>query len=454
MSDQNHNDPYQPQEPQTDKQPINNEQAEPQQTNTNEQDQDRKERHRISSWKANIQLIIVLLFIFGGIFLSQTMRTEDTGFASNSKTEDLLVNTTLVLPQKRNVNFSRTGNVGVNGRIDIVSQISGRVVKVHPAFNNGGVFKKGDILFEIEDADYINQVNIAKAQVEEARTSLSVEQAESDAAIAEWKSLNPNRPAPDLVARKPQLDRAKAALNAAKAQLSDARLNLDRTKFQYNFDGRIIDTTIELGQFIQAGQNYGSAYPLGALEISVPVEDRILKFMNISTGENTGSAVKIRTQYRGEEVILDGVIDRIGSTLDSTTRFVDVIVQPVDDQWDILVPGVFVEVDLIGDAIENVWMLPNGAMQGQNKIWIVTKDKTLQEYRPQVITSTDQHTFVIGNGQNARVVIGLLKGVSEGMGVRLSSSEAQNQAEQREAERLLGKPPQGNDQPSTNTNSL
>ena len=139
------------------------------------------------------------------------------------------------------------------------------------------------------------------------------------------------------------------------------------------------------------------------------------------------SDVTIRTKFRGEEITLKGVVDRTGSVLNQNTRFVDVIIKPKADNWDILVPGVFVEVDLIGKSVENVWVIPNEAMQGQNDIWIVNQDNTLKQFKPQIITTGDESTDAIGNGENVDVVLGLLKGASEGMTVRVTEQQKNNQ---------------------------
>ena len=374
------------------------------------------------AWKANLQLLIVLGFIIGGFIISQNLQIVEEKQKQETEIRSLLVQTKTITPVTKKIKFTRTGNISVNGQINIVPQISGRVMNVNNNFNNGGVFEKNETLFQIEQADFVNAVNIAKSQVEQARTALTIQQAESEASLNEWKSINPDLQAPDLVARKPQVLQAQANLTAARAQLADANLALGRTKFKYEFAGRIIDTTIEQGQFVQAGQAYGQAYPRNALEIIVPVEDKILQYMNIKESD-----VTIRTKFRGEEITLKGVVDRTGSVLNQNTRFVDVIIKPKADNWDILVPGVFVEVDLIGKSVENVWVIPNEAMQGQNDIWIVNQDNTLKQFKPQIITTGDESTDAIGNGENVDVVLGLLKGASEGMTVRVTEQQKNNQ---------------------------
>lgn len=380
-------------------------------------DQPKEDKNKTFSWKANIQLLIVLGFIITGFIISQSLNVEEEKQKQDIQTKDLLVETKTITPQTKEIEFTRTGNVVVNGQIDIVPQVSGRIISVHPDFNNGGVFKKGDTLFQIESADFINAVNIANAQVEQARTALVLQQAESNIALEEWKSLNPHRDAPALVARKPQMQQAQANLKAAQAQLADTQLALKRTKFTYNFSGRIVDTSIELGQFVQAGQSYGQAYPRDALEIIVPVEDRILQYINIKDGNK----VKINTKYRGEEVNLEGEIDRIGGVVNQTTRFIDVIIKPAQKNWDVLLPGVFTQITLIGQKTDNIWTLPNEALQGTNDIWIVNSDQTLERFTPKIITISDNETDAIGNGQKIDVVLGLIKGVDDGTKVRTSN---------------------------------
>jgi len=377
-----------------------------------------KQREEVGTWKANIQLAIVLGLIILGIFVSQLLSgTEDRQIEDKAK-KDLLVEVIEIAPQTKNITFTKTGNIEVDGQINIVPQVSGRVVSISDNLNNGGVFDEDEKLFSIEQADFINQINIAKAQVEQARTTVAIQKAETTAAIAEWTSLNPNKPAPDLVARKPQLNQAEAGLLAARAQLEDARLNYNRSKFSYNFSGRIVDTSIELGQFLQVGQSYGTAYPVNALEVTVPITDKLLPYIQ----DSEGSMVKISTDYAGEELKLDGKIVRIGSTLNRSTRFIDVVIQPSEDNWERLIPGVFVDVEFFGKEINNVWEIPTKTIQGQNKIWIVQDDNTLKSMLVDLISTNDDTALTIGNGSTVKIVSGLLKGANDGMKVRIKES--------------------------------
>lgn len=381
-------------------------------------EKEKRQDDRKGGWRAHLQLLVVLVFITAAFTLSQLIGKGDRTMPQPEKSRPVLVLAATVKPQMRPVIFSRTGTVEVNGQINIVPQVSGRIVAVHDNFNDGSVFNADTVLFNIESADFQNQVDIAAAEVERAETSLALQIAEREAAIADWKSLNPDKPPPPLVAKEPQLRQARAALKAAKARLANAKLDLSRTAVSYPFPGRVIDTNIEIGQYVQAGQSYGTAYPGNSLEIKVPVEDRVLRFIDPDKTQ-----VIIKTSYQGEELELHGRIDRIGSELDRQTRFVNLIITPRGDNWDKLLPGVFVTVELIGKEITDLWELPNDVIQGKNGVWIISDDNTLRFYEPEILSVRGDITLARGNGRKERLVKGLLKGASNGMKVRVSEEE-------------------------------
>ena len=91
---------------------------------------------------ANIQLLIVLLFIIGGIFLSTKLHVKEERPRENAPTKPLLVSTSKVTPQTQEVTFNRTGTVEVNGQINIVPQVSGRIVYVNPSLTMAAFLKK------------------------------------------------------------------------------------------------------------------------------------------------------------------------------------------------------------------------------------------------------------------------------------------------------------------------
>ena len=64
------------------------------------------------------------------------------------------------------------GTVRPVAKIDVAAEINGKVVWVDPAFQSGGRVRKGQILFRIDDADYRNRVQQARANVSAQHVAL------------------------------------------------------------------------------------------------------------------------------------------------------------------------------------------------------------------------------------------------------------------------------------------
>ena len=57
------------------------------------------------------------------------------------------------------------GEVRPRVQIDVVSEVSGRIIQVSPNFIEGGSFRSGEVLITVEDRDYALAVSEAKARV-------------------------------------------------------------------------------------------------------------------------------------------------------------------------------------------------------------------------------------------------------------------------------------------------
>ena len=117
------------------------------------------------------------------------------------------------------------GEVGAKVAVNVVPQVSGQVLRVHPSLVAGGFFKAGDPLVVVDPKDYELAVERAAAAVARAQVSLEREEAEAVVAREEWDALNPGEEPPSgLVVREPQVRQAEAELAAARADLHAAEL--------------------------------------------------------------------------------------------------------------------------------------------------------------------------------------------------------------------------------------
>ncbi|WP_075184618.1 efflux RND transporter periplasmic adaptor subunit [Teredinibacter haidensis] len=172
-------------------------------------------------------LVIVALF---------ALKPKPTPKPTDDKPVYVKVAVTPVKKQRMRLSVTSQGTVTPIREINLIAQVTGQIVKVEEAFDNGGFFDASQVLIHIDDSEYQAALLSAKARVAEAKYRLAEELGLSRQAKREWRDLG-NSNANDLFMRKPQLAAARANLESAGGALEVAKLNLDRTKITVPFKG-------------------------------------------------------------------------------------------------------------------------------------------------------------------------------------------------------------------------
>jgi len=198
------------------------------------------------------------------------------------------------------------------------------------------------------------------------------------------------------------------------------------------FDGRVVSETVDLGQYVSAGQSIGKIYGIEAVEIKVPLEDRKLAWFDIpanpvsingNSSTKTGSKVEVRSQFAGGNHTWQGRVIRTTGEIDKTSRLVSVVVEVPEpfkgaNGRPPLVPGMFVELLIKGKTLEKSIPVPRDAIHEGNKVWVVEKGRL--HIQPLEIARADEDFVyaISGLDDGAMIVLSSLDTVTEGMKVR------------------------------------
>jgi RND family efflux transporter MFP subunit len=326
------------------------------------------------------------------------------------------------------------GTVQAKVEVEIVPQVSGKVVAVNPQFKAGGFIVAGQEIFKIDPRDYALAVQQAEAGVADAQVKLDMEKAEASVALDEWHQLHPGtEPDSPLVLREPQIRQAQAMLDSAKAALATSQLSLDRTSVTLPLDVRIVSESIDLGQFCTVGQSIGSAYGVGAVEIEIPLEDKELRWFDTPDGESTnngnaksnrGSEVLVKATFAGAEHTWKGYVARTTGQVDAKSRLISVVVEvphPFDgsDSKASLLPGLYVEAQIQGNMLKDAFAVPRDAIRGNNEVWVVNDNK-LHVKNLNIIRADKEFAYVTeGLSDKEAIVTSSLDAVVDAMAVRV-----------------------------------
>jgi RND family efflux transporter MFP subunit len=320
-----------------------------------------------------------------------------------------VVDVTAVKATDYQVRAHTRGTVSPRTESTLIPEVSGRVIEIAPNFRQGGFFEAGDVLLKIDPRDYENAVTVARSELARARIDVEEEQARSEQAVRDWKRLGEAGEPSDLVLRIPQLASAKAGVAAAQARLEQAATDLERTRIVAPYAGRVLEKNVDVGQYVSPGSVLASVYAVDYVEIRLPLTNEQLEYVRLPEryrgeqevqGENPEVIVTARIGQR--EFSWKGRILRTEGAIDTRSRQLFAVAQ-VDDPYaryedrPPLKVGQFVEAEIVGETLFDVFVIPRAALRASDQVLIVDDEDRLQRRQVEVLWSEGEQV-VIGAG--------------------------------------------------------
>ena len=364
--------------------------------------------------------VIILVFgLFISFVISSTDPKPNKGIEIPKPTAVFYDN-----PQKKDVTLRVTTNGEVRSvtEINVIPQVSGRIIQVADEFIDGGNIKKGQPLIWIDDRDYKLATISAESRVAQAKKLLEREIAESELARKDWEELGEGEASP-LTLRIPQLEEARALLNAAEADLEKAKLNLERTVINLPFDGLIKKKNAGIGQYVNAGSILGSAFSTEKVLIPLPLTDTELSYLGLPLGYESkgyfdGPKVIFRSYISRKNIEWLGRITRTSGSIDSQTRLVYAyaeVLNPYDEDPPLAI-GTYVDAEIEGNFISNGFILPIAAIKNDNEIYVIDQNSKLKIKKIEIVGTEEDKVIVKGDiSELDMVVISTINTGYEGM---------------------------------------
>ena len=366
-----------------------------------------------------LPVIILILGLFISFVISSTDPKPNKGIEIPKPTAVFYDN-----PQKKDVTLRVTTNGEVRSvtEINVIPQVSGRIIQVADEFIDGGNIKKGQPLIWIDDRDYRLATISAESRVAQAKKLLEREIAESELAKKDWEELGEGEASP-LTLRIPQLEEARALLNAAEADLEKAKLNLERTVINLPFDGLIKKKNAGIGQYVNAGSILGSAFSTEKVLIPLPLTDTELSYLGLPLGYESkgyfdGPKVIFRSYISRKNIEWLGRITRTSGSIDSQTRLVYAyaeVLNPYDEDPPLAI-GTYVDAEIEGNFISNGFILPIAAIKNDNEIYVIDQNSKLKIKKIEIVGTEEDKVIVKGDiSELDMVVISTINTGYEGM---------------------------------------
>ena len=284
-----------------------------------------------------------------------------------------------------------SGTVNPVNTVSVGSTVSGLIKEIYVDFNSE--VKKGQILAQIDPANFQASVDQANAQINNAQANLAKLNAITEMSKKTYTRYK-NLYAKNFIA-KSELDQAEsdylanlAQVGAQRAQIAQARAahntamtNLSYTRIIAPVDGTIISRKIDLGQPVaasfQAPELFTIAQDLTKMQIEVNVSEADIG--KVKEGQDV-----TYTLDGYPDSIFNGKVSQVRISPTTVSNVVTyVVIVDVDNEDLKLIPGMTANVSIIINKSENVLCAPNFALKfkfDENKyenqgVWVITKGK-------------------------------------------------------------------------------
>lgn len=377
---------------------------------------------------ASIAGIIVLT----GLAFAGLMATKTEPEKKETEVQRSLVEVIRAKPQTVYFDVQSQGTVAPRTETVLFPEVSGAITHVAPSLYAGGTFETGEVLLQIDPADYEAAVVSAEAELARAEVSFLREQALSEQALNDWIALGKAADeAPALALREPQLKEAQANIRSAQAALARARRNLQRTTIVAPYEGMVRERFADLGQVVNPGTRLAQIFAIDFVEIRLPLTAEDLHFIDLPFAfrnvEQPTPAPKVilvsrfggmQHQWIGHIVRTEGTIDPRSRVMYAVARVEDPYGRHSSTPSVPLSVGMFVKASLQGRIYDPLVVIPRHALRGSDQVLVVSPEDSIHRREVGVLRTDDKWAY-LQNGiePGERICLTALEFVVEGMPV-------------------------------------
>lgn len=362
-----------------------------------------------------VSAIITILILALGFAINMSMSAQKKSTVSDVivKKDRRTVKVSTFAPSAQPNEIDVDGRVKAHERVSLTSKVQGVMQESGKSIKEGKYFKKGDLLFSIDNREAAFTLKAQKSSLMTSITQMMPDlKFDHPQAFDGWlKYLNEFdvdksiTPLPE-----PKSDQEKYYVTGKNIYSQYYNIKSQETRLsEYNiyapFSGVITAINVFPGTLISPGQVLASMINTEQFEISTPIPLSDLKYVSL------GQAVELSSSDLSKKWA--GKVNRIGTQIDATTQNIPIYISVYGRG---LKDGMYLKGHLSGQQLDEVTKLPKDIFLSTNEVFVVM-DSTLTTKEVMPIKRLSDYVLVKGLSPDDRVVTGSLAGLFEGQKV-------------------------------------
>ena len=310
------------------------------------------------------------------------------------------------------------GRVASASPLEVVTEVGGIIKKGSVPLKEGQNFKKGQILFKIDNREAVLSLQSLKSTfMKDLAGILPDLKVDFPSVFEKWntyfQSIDLEKPLPNLPNAEEQKEKVFLVTKNIFRNYYDIQqkeVNLEKYTVKASFSGTIIQVDAHEGSFASQGKQIANVIETGDLDLklSVPVEN--IKWLEI------GHSVDI--QDEATQNVWKGRINRISKVINQNTQSIDVFVSIFQNPKYPIYEGMYLKASIQTRTFEQVLEVNRETVFNNNQVYIVENDSILK-VKNIVIHKVNAETIIIsGLDSTSSLVTESLINAYEGMIVK------------------------------------
>lgn len=293
------------------------------------------------------------------------------------------------------VQIKAIGTVTPLNSVVVQSRVSGPLQALH--FKEGDKVEAGQLLAEIDAADY--QVQLAQAQGQLEQNLAQLKNAENDLALYSRLREQSSISAQQFNNQQALVEQLKGSLRSNQAQLDAAKLQLSYTQIKAPISGRLGLRRVDVGNLIQANSAEGLVTITQSSPINVVFAIPENQLQQVRQAMRAGEPLVVEAWDRAEQQLLtSGVLTTLDNQIDIATGTLRLKAEFANQQEE-LFPNQFVNVRLNVAVRSGAVTIPQDAVQyGSAGTYIYTIEDNKAQIRQVKLGPVDNGMVAIEEG--------------------------------------------------------
>lgn len=376
------------------------------------------------------RIIYCTVIILAGVLVARYLiATKPTISKRPAEKIAPLVHVVPLETRSHTIRIEAMGSVVPSREIVLKTPVAGEITSLSDEFTAGGLLQAGTTVLQIDPKDYELALEQKERILAEAEYAYTLELGRQDVARQEWDLLygeeSTNEVESTLALRKPHLEKVEADVRAARAEVEQAKINLARTEVKAPFNALVLNKYVDRGAFVASQEKLADLVGIDEywVQVSLPLDRLHWLAIPRESGEDGPPA---RIYYRQDNV-REGRVLRLLGDLSREGRMARLLIsvpdplglQEEDDSGKQMVIGEYVRVEMEGETLDDVFLIPRTALHNDREIWLATAEGKLA-VRPVTTLWRDEENVLIRDGLRAGdfLVVSELPVPVDGMAIR------------------------------------